>query len=352
MLYELNEKKGKIGIGNKYSRTTANKISIKEKTIENLISNSPQTIFPNEEILVLGQSISGEKMADVLALDTLGNLIIIEIKRHKSSRKTIGQLLEYASKYKTTNYELLAKMAQNYEGWDYREKDLYEAFLDFADQEEGEFPKSELGDNQRIFIIAPEADSRLKNIIAWLKVYDVPIEFVSFNFYIDKDSEQKMLQIDEVSSTPDSLTDEAEWQGHWIFNTNEKHQKGAYKEMFERDVAAIYGYDSGPKNLEGSNKGDIVFAYVNKQGIRALGEVVDGQVKKGEGIFLGEDGNQKPDEYHLKVNWRIILERENAFKNSEAAQMGYNLPVRNVFAKLRKGHIANKIENEIKNRGQ
>jgi RecB family endonuclease NucS len=50
-------------------------------------------------------------MADLLALDTSGNLIIIEIKRDWSNHKTIGQLLEYAAKFKDfTVLDLLKKL--------------------------------------------------------------------------------------------------------------------------------------------------------------------------------------------------------------------------------------------------
>jgi hypothetical protein len=35
--------------------------------------------------------------------------------------------------------------------------------------------------------------------------------------------------------------------------------------MFEKNVAAIYGYSNGPRNLEGSKAGDRVFAYMTEE---------------------------------------------------------------------------------------
>jgi hypothetical protein len=138
------------------------------------------------------------------------------------------------------------------------------------------------------------------------------------------------------------------WNGHWIFNTNETHAPGAYEQMFHRFVAAIYGYPNGPRNLEGAAPGNTILAYVNRQGLRAIGVVVDGKVKPGEGIFLDSAGNQLPDEYHLSVAWQTIVPAHLAISSQEAVAMGYNLPVRSVFAKLHNGKIAAMLEQELR----
>jgi hypothetical protein len=288
-------------------------------------------------------------MADVLALDTSGNLIIIEIKRDWSNRKTIGQLLEYAAKFKDVGYERLAEEVKKYDKWE--EGELYDRFLDFADDKE--FPRKDIGKNQRVMIVAPDSDSGLKKIIDWLKDYGVPVEFVPFHIYTDKKSIPKLFMIDGVTSspeTPEVSEKKEEWAGHWIFNTNESYGPGAYKRMFENNVAAIYGYDDGPKRLEGAEDGDTIMAYVNKQGLRALGTIKDSEAKSGKGIFLDEAENQQPEEYHLEVEWEIILPEEKALTVSQAKEIGYNLPYRVTFGKMRQGESAKKIEKVIKKR--
>ena len=90
----------------------------------------------------------------------------------------------------------------------------------------------------------------------------------------------------------------------------------------------------------------MVLAYVNEQGIRGLGKVVNGEVNEGK----GNNGKQRPDEYHLSVKWEVLLSEEEALTSSEAAEMGYNLPVRVTFGKLHKGQTTMKIENTIRKR--
>lgn len=149
---------------------------------------------------------------------------------------------------------------------------------------------------------------------------------------------------------PEPVPTEEVWLGHRIFNTNEAHAPGAYQRMFERNIVAIFGYPNGPKNLEGSEPGNKVLAYVNQQGLRALGIVRDGQVHAGTGVFVDEQGNQHPGEYHLAVEWEVVLPPEMAVSRRDAIQFGYNLPVRSVFGKLHSGHAAQKLEDEMRRR--
>lgn len=347
MLFQLADSDTGLRIGSEFYQRLPSQVGLVEKDIENWIAENPDILF-GDEILTVAQSVSGERMADVLALDSQGRLIVVEIKRGTSSRDAIGQLLEYASEMDDLGYEGLDQFAQEHGGFE--DADLYEAFLDFTDREE--FSKRELGDEQLVFIVAPESDRRLEKIVEWLRSRDVPIELVSFSVFADADDMPRVLQIDDVS-LPDAMSESTEgWAGHWFFNTNETHAPGAYKKMFENDVAAVYGYSSGPDKLTGAEEDQTVLAYVNDQGIRALGTVVSGEVEDGSGIFLDEDGNQKPGEYHLRVEWEVLLSEEDALSVNEASELDYNLPVRTTFGKLRKGAAARRIAQEVRQRAK
>lgn len=343
MIFDINNDTGTYKIGESYTSKSPSEAGLKEKNIENWIAQQPELLFPNEEILIFGQSISGLSMADVLALDARGNLIVIEIKRDWSDRGTIGQLLEYAAKLSNISYDHLNKIASQ---CSILKEDLFSAFVKFSDN--NEIDKDSIGKQQRIIVVAHESDENLKNIVNWLKGYKVPIEFVPYNIYVDKNGVPRFIDIDGVKDTIDTSLTDYNWMGHYIFNTNEANSPGAFAKMFKRNVAAIYGYSSGPKNLEGSSVGDTVLAYVNGQGLRAVGKVVTGEVKKGTNVFLGRDGSQLANEYHLEVNWEVIVSEKDAISSNEARKVGYNLPVRTVFGKLHKGPLAEKLEKDLR----
>lgn len=286
-------------------------------------------------------------MADLLALDALGNLILVEIKRDWSDRSTIAQLLEYAAAYQDATYETFNQEAQRYKTWVGGE--LIHKFRKFI--ERPEFPEEQIGRKQRVFIVAPDSDSGLKKIVNWLQAYGVPIEFIPFRLLADEDNTLQMIDITGVSTDVAIERAPADgWAGHWIFNTNERYAPGAHERMFACGVIAIYGYENGGANLEGSAVGEKVLAYVNGQGLRALGEILDPTVRPGSEIFLDEHGGQQPEEYHVSVNWKVVLSPEAALSNSEASSMGYSLPIRTVFGHLWRGRLANKLEEDIKRR--
>ena len=342
LLFEIKSENNKFQVLSRFSVTEALTMGVKEKEIENWLSSDPKILFHKEEVLVIGQSISGQSMADILALDGIGNLIIIEIKRDWSNRATVAQLLGYAASYQETGYQRLNQEAQKYLG---SGPGLISRFRDFVDNDE--FPEEELGKRQRVVIVAPDADDELKRLVQWLRSYGVPIQFVPFSLMTDEAGKRMLISIEGVEPQEIPVSDSG-WKGHWILNTNERYGPGAYKRMFKQGVAAIYGFPDGPRTLQkGTNKGDKVFAYVNGQGIRALGTVTDPVVVAGTGIFVDGDGNQQPSEYHLRVDWRHTVNREQAYSNKEASQAGYHLPTRIVFGKFHQGDLAEQIEKKI-----
>ncbi|MBI1876672.1 MAG: DUF91 domain-containing protein [Chloroflexi bacterium] len=217
MLYEIENRNNEFHVTQKYLEKSASELGILEKTIEDWIANHPELLFPKEEVLIIGRSISGKNMADILALDTLGNLVIVEIKRDWSDRSTVAQLLEYAAEYKDATYEKLDRLAQGYKNW--QEGELIQKFREFGDRPE--FPQEQLCAKQRVFIVAPDSDSELKRIVNWLKAYGVPIEFIPFRLLADQNNTLRMIEITGVISDIEIDQSTDRWAGHWIFNTNQ-----------------------------------------------------------------------------------------------------------------------------------
>ena len=331
-----------------YMKYSASQLDIREKDLENWISEHPELLFGGEGILVISQSVSGKSMADILALDADGNLIIVEIKRDWSDRATVGQLLEYAANMTEVGQDKLEELHKTYwksrcEGSDYNS--LLSRFRKLNDDPQAGIPKPETMQH-RIYIVAPVSDEGLNRIVKWLKKYKVPINFIPFTLYtVTDDTDMEILL--EIGQLPkEQLVAEPNkyiWEGDWFFNTNETNFPGAYKKMFEQNVIAIHGYENGPTNLEGSNKGERVFAYVNRRGILAVGHVVDGEVIPGDTIF---DGKR---EFHLKVEWEItVADKRGVTKSQVFDEKDYNLPVRSVFCGMNHHDAANWIVEQLR----
>ena len=328
-------------------KRAATELKLTEKNLENWIAGNPELLFGVEKVLVISQSVSGKSMADILALDADGCVVIVEIKRDWSDRATVGQLLEYAAAMTGKNYEDLEKLDREY--WPRHHGDspyisLIERFQTLTDDpkaDQKDIPKRQQG--HRIYIVAPGSDKGLLKIVEWLKGCGVPINFMPFTLHAGTDDGDILLEIEPLPRVP--LAGEnvvAEWRGDWFFNTNETNAPDAYRKMFEQGVIAIYGYENGAANLTGSAEGQRVFAYVNRKGILAVGSIIDGQTISGHTVF-GEE-----QEFHVKVEWETIVADDKGVQNREVRQnYDYNLPVRNVFCGIYRHNIANWIADQL-----
>src|SRR5438309_1508279 len=158
MLYSLEKKGNDFTVKERFIEGVASKLGVLEKAIENWIAGNPKLLFPKEQVLVFAQSVAGHSMADVLALDSFGHLIVVEVKRDWSDRSTISQLLEYAAGCKDCAYEFFNQQAKQYEKWPGGE--LIDQFRLFA--ERPDFSQADLCKRQRVFIVAPESDTGLR----------------------------------------------------------------------------------------------------------------------------------------------------------------------------------------------
>lgn len=345
MLFKLKQEREKVEF-QPFSKWQASGLNVKEKDVENWLSEHPGLLFGDERIIVISQSIPGGAMADILALDAAGKLVIVEIKRDWSNRKTIGQLLEYAASMAEITYRQLEELHQKYLSRHHQKSEyipLLERFKQLA--EEDETAEEDIPKGHRVCIVAPGFDRGLMRIIEWLQTHGVPINFVPFTLYADRDGTEIFLEIEPLPK--DNIDEESfvgNWQGDWLFNTNEANVTGAYSKMFAQNVIAIFGYD--PVDLRRGRAGQRVFAYVNRKGVLGVGELVDGDVFSSNTVF------DKDLEFHARINWTTVVDENLGVKKSEVTRATkYNLPVRgSPFCRLRHSDAANWIADELQRR--
>ena len=199
MIFKLNREEYKSQL---YAIQQAADLNILEKDLENWMAKS-KILFGGENILVISQSVSGQSMADILALDADKRLVVVEIKRDGSDRTTVGQLLEYAAKMAESNYETLNKLARNYRNDDnFSLINKFQVEFDDVDTREEDIPN-----DLRTYIVAPDSDENLQRIVKWLQKCGVPINFVPFTLYKGSDAEDILLEIETIETLPDRSDD-------------------------------------------------------------------------------------------------------------------------------------------------
>ncbi|MDE0022426.1 MAG: hypothetical protein OXT69_13745 [Candidatus Poribacteria bacterium] len=126
-----------------------------EEHLESWLENSPGALIPDEIVLWIGRQTSARTeenvvFPDLLGVDADGNLIVAELKRAKTPRDTVAQLLEYAAWANELTEEQIHAHAEGY-----LEKPFQNAFREAFDiPDDEDIPP--LNSAMRLFIAAGE----------------------------------------------------------------------------------------------------------------------------------------------------------------------------------------------------
>jgi hypothetical protein len=136
-----------------------------------------------ENLLLLGNQVATDSghQVDILALDGEGNLVILELKRGRTPRDVVAQVLDYASWACELSREKIEGLAA-----ENRKKPLAALFQDCF----GTPVPDILNADQRLVIVATELDPQSERIVQYLSDrHSVNINVVFFDYYRHMDQE-------------------------------------------------------------------------------------------------------------------------------------------------------------------
>ena len=146
-----------------------------EDDLENWIVQSPDVL--GEDLLIIGRqhSIDGVGRLDLLAINSNGELVVVELKRDLAPREAVAQALDYASWLDMTSEEEIVEIAKGY-----LKGSLVDAFTEH-------FGVSEMPvitpQNHRILLVASRLDASAERIINYLaQRYAVNMNAVYFRY--------------------------------------------------------------------------------------------------------------------------------------------------------------------------
>lgn len=102
-----------------------------EADLEVLLENNPEYFFEESKVLIIGRQVTTNlnSFIDLLGIDKSGNTVIVELKRGKTPRETIAQLLEYASFVENLDYSQLNDIFQDYFGEEISLEDYHQQYF-------------------------------------------------------------------------------------------------------------------------------------------------------------------------------------------------------------------------------
>jgi len=145
----------------------------------------------SDEYLVIGRQVPTlyNTSIDILALDRKGDLVIIELKRDKTPRDTIAQVLDYASWVRDLPREEIISLANSYlKGKGSIESAFYQKFHENL--------PDVLNASHTMLVVASEIDASTDRIVQYLSVtHGVGINIAEFQYFKDKNKSEFISRV-------------------------------------------------------------------------------------------------------------------------------------------------------------
>jgi hypothetical protein len=149
-----------------------------ELSLENAICSDLDVIEPGLLLIARQVPTAHGKFIDLLACDAEGNLAIIELKRNRTPREVVAQVIDYATWVSDLTHAEITSL--------FRERNGGKHFEEAFSERYGADPPERLNESHRMIIVASELDSSTERLIGYLsEKYGVPINAVFFRHYVE-----------------------------------------------------------------------------------------------------------------------------------------------------------------------
>ncbi len=272
-----------------------------ENQLENVLQSNIEIL--NENWLIIGRQVLTKfnKYIDLLAIDINGSLIILELKKDKTSRDTAAQAIDYASWIKSLKADEISDIFESYDKKYLKlNKSLDEYFFEKFDTK---LDEESLNSSHQIIIIATELDSSTERIIEYLNESNVPMNVVFFKVFSINNEKfiSRAWYIDPYETSEIGMGSESKepWNREYYVSFGEGKERSWLD-------AVKYGFISGgggawySRTLTQLKIGDRVWINIPHVGYVGVGKVTD-TARKADGVVFNLN-NKELNIYDLPNN--------------------------------------------------
>lgn len=309
-----------------------------EERLEDFLDKDISIASPNW--MVIGRQVYTDfgKYIDLLAIDKDGNLIVLELKKNKTPREVVAQLLDYASWVKDLSDDEIASIFDDYINKYHPERNgvsLDEAFLKCFSLKS--MPE-ELNETHQLVVVASQLDDSTERIVNYLsEEHNVPINAVFFRVFKEGEREylSSMWFIDPTLPAPSGGggDDKEPWNGEFYVSYGHDLGGRRWEDAKKHGYVSAGGGTWYSKTLSMLEKGKRIWANVPGQGYVGVGIVAgpvvkvdefeindNGSIRKlteddviGKRVFANIHDDEK-SEYLVKVDWIKTTDVSGAIK--------------------------------------
>jgi hypothetical protein len=167
-----------------------------ERQLESLIQKNPEVVLEGKPLLIIGRQVSTDlgSVIDLLGISASGNTVIIELKKGRTPREVLTQILEYGVWVQTLGYAELNKISID----NVNAKSIRELYMDYF-TENGLLENiiENVNKEQLLVVIAKEIDQRIESISRYLREKGINLRCLKYSFF-SGESGEKYLHIDTI----------------------------------------------------------------------------------------------------------------------------------------------------------
>ncbi|WP_330633371.1 hypothetical protein [Halocatena halophila] len=176
---------------------------LNEDDLREWVIDNPAEIL-GDELLIIGREVGVANLGDgidILAIDSAGNVVVVELKRGALRRSVDFQALKYVSYVSRWSYDdikqqfemfLQSEWGATLHGEDASFAETLEAFCD---------DDYELNGTQRIFLVGSKVRERIGSVVLWLREQGIDTSIVQFSIFKDRSDN---LYLDSKTLVPTS----------------------------------------------------------------------------------------------------------------------------------------------------
>ena len=303
-----------------------------ESKLQRIIADDISVV--DSRLMVIGREVTSQSggRVDVLAIDGDGNLAVIELKRNRTPREVVAQILDYGSWVRHLTTEEIAEKFFDYQVR-FLNEDTPKSIDDALRERFGRVPDS-LNSSHRLIIVAGSLDPSTERIVNYLmEEYGVEINAVFFHIFEDDERQYltrawlrdpAALPAEALQSTPVR----GEWNGEFYVSFGEEPHR-RWTDAKKYGFVSAGGGEWYVNTLRTLQPGNRIWVNIPGTGYVGVGEVVSAAVRFDQ-FKVNQQGVETPiteiaveapemfDEEHSEhivgVNWIKAVDLQEAVK--------------------------------------
>ncbi|WP_437048358.1 endonuclease NucS domain-containing protein [Streptomyces sp. enrichment culture] len=285
-----------------------------ESRLEQLIEADPGIL--GHPLLLIGRQVLTQhgKVVDLLGMDAEGGLHVLELKRDRTPREVVAQVLDYGSWVQELTNEQIRDIYTSYARGRGLAEELDEAFA----VRFGGTPPEALNSTHALTIVASEIDAATERIVTYLASgFQVPVNVLFFRYFEDEGRSYlaRTWLMDEAeavvpSSGARGRGKQEPWNGaDWYVSFGDEAGGRNWDDALRYGFVSAGGGEWFSRTLRSLPLGARVFTHIPKVGYVGVG-TVSGEPQPFEDAVLSNEGeNQRMSDLSLAGTYRRAGDR-------------------------------------------